>query len=448
MSVRGWALLLVALGVLERVLLWLVYSPVTYGDTATYQRLAGALSGGGLSAYDATRVPGYPVFIMTLGGDPDAILATQMLLGLATSLFLFWLGWRSTESAAFGFVLGMTYNMLAGQVLVESILLSESLATFFIILSIAGLVTLAQTRRYVGALALALGFIAAGAGLVRALFYPLAAWLAAFLALPHTVDALPALFAGSEHSGPSGRFRLVRLGLFAVFPIVLLGGWLLNVNSRYGMLSPSTMGGYHLVQHTGEYFHLLPDEYAVIRDTYVKYRDQRIEERGVQTNAIWDAIPELTEVSGLSFFDLSREMQSLSLQLITAHPMLYAANVAEGWVDFWKAPTLWQSESLRVPLLSEPFSVWALASRAVTLAANAAFLLISVAVVVSRGVRDRINLDWIFAATAGLIWLTSIIQTLVDHGDNPRFLVPLQMLVFFIVMRAGFNWIQEKDIGV
>ena len=384
MSVRGWALLLVAVGAVERVLLWLVYSPVVYGDTATYQRLAGALSGGGLPAYDATRVPGYPVLVMALGGDPDAIRAAQMLLGLATSLLLFWLGWRATGSAGFGFVLGMLYNLLAGQVLVESALLSESLTAFLIIAGIAGLVSLAQARRYIGVLALLLGFAAAATGLVRALFYPLAPWLAIFLALPNTVDAVPALFVGPERAGSGLPFRLMRLGLYAIFPIVLLGGWLWNVNSRYGMLSPSTMGGYHLVQHTGEYFHLLPDDHATIRDTYVKYRDQRIKERGVQTNAIWDAIPELTEVSGLSFFDLSREMQSLSLQLIRTHPQLYAANAAEGWVDFWKAPTLWSAESLRAQSLSGVFSAWALASRAITLAANAAFLLISAAVVVSR----------------------------------------------------------------
>ncbi len=29
----------------------------------------------------------------------------------------------------------------------------------------------------------------------------------------------------------------------------------------------------------------------------------------------------------------------------------------------------------------------------------------------------------------GNIWITSILQTLLDHGDNPRFLVPLQSLV-------------------
>ena len=48
-------------------------------------------------------------------------------------------------------------------------------------------------------------------------------------------------------------------------------------------------------------------------------------------------------------------MQSLSLQLITAHPMLYTAHVAEGWVDFWKAPTLWQAGNLRAPVLTDAF---------------------------------------------------------------------------------------------
>jgi hypothetical protein len=447
MTVRSWALLLAVFGAIERILLWLVYSPVAYGDTATYQRLAAALGQGGLPAYDATRVPGYPLFFLALDGNPEAVRAAQMALGLVTSLLLFWLGCRSTGRAEFGFALGMFYNLLAGQVLVESVLLSESLTTFLVVAGMAGLVSLAQARRYVGGLALGLGLVAGAAGLVRALFYPLAPWLAIFLALPNTVDAVPALFAGPERAGSGPRFRLIRLGLYAIFPIAFLGGWLWNVNSRYGMLSPSTMGGYHLVQHTGEYFHLLPDEHAVIRDTYVKYRDQRMAERGVQTNAIWDAIPELTEVSGLSFFDLSREMQSLSIQLITAHPLLYAANAAEGWVDFWKAPSLWKAENLHAAQLSGLFSGWALASRAVTLAANAAFLLLSVAVIVSRRVRERINLDWIFAASAGLVWLTSIVQTLVDHGDNPRFLVPLQMLVFFVVMRAGFSWFRRNELG-
>jgi hypothetical protein len=36
------------------------------------------------------------------------------------------------------------------------------------------------------------------------------------------------------------------------------------------------------------------------------------------------------------------------------------------------------------------------------------------------------------------VWLISIVQTLLDHGDNPRFLVPLQMIVFITVL-AGLR---------
>jgi len=42
-------------------------------------------------------------------------------------------------------------------------------------------------------------------------------------------------------------------------------------------------------------------------------------------------------------------------------------------------------------------------------------------------------------SAGGLVWLISVVQTLADHGDNPRFLMPLQMLVFFVVLRTGYT---------
>ena len=40
----------------------------------------------------------------------------------------------------------------------------------------------------------------------------------------------------------------------------------------------------------------------------------------------------------------------------------------------------------------------------------------------------------------GLVWLASIVQTLADHGDNPRFLIPLQMFVFYMVASWMWQW--------
>jgi len=53
------------------------------------------------------------------------------------------------------------------------------------------------------------------------------------------------------------------------------------------------MTGYHLIQHTGVFFEYVPDKYASLRDTYLRFRDARIAEYGTQTNAIWDAISEM-----------------------------------------------------------------------------------------------------------------------------------------------------------
>ncbi|MGH2620051.1 MAG: hypothetical protein ACRDHG_05700, partial [Anaerolineales bacterium] len=387
-----------------------------------------------------TRVPGYSAFIALLGQDPKLVWLVQLALGWAISMLLFWLGWATTGRVGAGLLAGLLYNLIPGQVLFEANLLSETLTAFLVILSLTLWAALEREARRSPAsvngpevawgqdreLALAglLGVTSALAGMVRPLFFVLPAWLFFF------VLSMPA---------PARTHRMARAIGFGIGPVLILGGWLNWVNSTYGMFSPTTMTGYHLVQHTGEYFEYLPDEVAPIRDTYLKYRDERIAERGVQTNAIWDAIPEMSEASGLSFFGLSAELQRLSLQLIAEHPGLYLGNVIQGWIDFWKAPVYWDREGVASEWLGPVFAGWALLGRGLSLAANAAFLMGSAAAAVSGKVRRRLGIDRLALVAGGLIWLSSVVQTLVDHGDNPRFLVPLQAVVILLVVRVGWT---------
>lgn len=44
----------------------------------------------------------------------------------------------------------------------------------------------------------------------------------------------------------------------------------------------------------------------------------------------------------------------------------------------------------------------------------------------------------------GVVWLTSIIQTLLDHGDNPHFSVPIQTLVLFVILWWGISLLNRK----
>ncbi len=429
--VGGAATLVAGFGVLERLGLWFAYQPIPYPDTGSYQRLAGVLRQLTLEGYDGTRVPGYPAFLALLGQEPARVWLAQMGLGLLTSLLLFWMTWRTTRRASLAAAVGLAYHLIPAEFLFEANLLTETLTTFLVTLGLALMVGLRQARALGSRLALAFsaGVVSSLAGLVRPQFYVLPVWL------------LP--FAAACERAWGRRARLS--AAFCLGPLILLGGWLLYIWQTYHFLSPTTMGGYSLVQHTGNWFELLPDEHAAIRDTYLRYRDARIAERGNQTNAIWDAIPELSQVSGLGFYDLSREMQRLSLLLIREHPDLYLRSVVEGWIGFWKAPVYWQPEAMSPAGVRAAFAVWALLGRVVCLAANAVFLVLAAAAVVSGRARQRLGVDGYALMVGGGVLFVSLVQTLVDHGDNPRFLVPMQMAVIYVVIRQLAHWFAGRQ---
>lgn len=417
------ALALLALGV--RLALFFLSEPASYGDTPTYWRLADVLVERGFSGYDATRVPGYPLLIGLLGGRQRTVWMAQLLMGGLTTLSLFFLGVRLTADPRLAFSVGAIHTLAPGQVLFESNLLSETLTTFLVTLSLVLCLAMAGAARGWRRLALALacGVVASLAGLVRTLFFLLPVLILLYLLTL------------------SNRWqrRLAMGGAFSLAPLLMLGGWIGFVYGHYGMLSPTTMGGYHLVQHTGAFFEHLPEQEAVIRDTYLEFRRAQVEERGVQTNAIWDAIPILSERTGLSFFALSGKLQELSLRLIREHPLLYMRSVFEGWVSFWKAPVYWQPDLYRPPL-ARLLSVGLLAGRGVFILANGLFLLLTAGAVISPRLRTKLDPPPFIHLCAGLVLTSSVVQTLVDHGDNPRFLVPLQMVVVLVVVWAGWRF--------
>ncbi len=422
--------LLAAIGLAERVLLWAGYPPVEYNDTGAYLRLGQVLSRWTLHGLDGRRVPGYPAFTALAGGAPRSIYALQLGLGLAISLLLFWMTLRMTRSVGLGLAVGLAYDLIPGQFFFEANLLAETLTTFTLVLSMALLaeIQLAGRRAAEVLWAMLLGIVSALPGLVRPVYFYLPVWL------------LPFMWATSVDGT---RRRVARLAAFVPGPVLLLGGWLWFIYSSYGMISPTVVTGFGLIQHTGSYFEYLPDSAAPIRDTYVRLRDERIAARGDQSNTIWDAIPELSRVSGLGFYDLSREIQRLSLQLIREHPWWYARSVAEGWVDFWKAPVWWSPEAIESAAIRGSLSVWATAGRLLSLLANGLFLLGTAAVTLSRRARLRLGFDRHMLAAAGTVWVSSVLQTLFEHGDNARFLVPAQMLVLYVVARMAYALVES-----
>ncbi len=459
---------------LVRLALWLTYSPVPYSDTPSYRRLAESVLAG-FALYDGTRTPGYPAFLALFGGD-EQVWAVQMGLGVLVTLLLFYLGRQLSGRSWFGGLLALAHTLNLGQLFFEANLLTETLTTFYLAAAFAGVyLLLQQYARPQWGLAALTGMAVSLALLTRPLFIYLPVWVGLFIAW--RPPPCPPPFSKIENGGGSKSashankaifltpFGLRRLAALALPVVLLVGGWVLFIHQRFGDWGLTTMTGYHLVQHTGGYFEYVPDEYAALRDTYIQFRDAKIAATGTQTNAIWEAIPELSRVSGLNFYDLSRTLARISVELIREHPGLYLQNVAEGWWMFWRTPVYWSPEALQAPGLAGPIRALVTIERVLLVAINAFFVIGSLVWLgvcclplrlISRlpALFQRLRAAFrpggdppgrgpanqhFMLFIAGNIWITSILQSLLDHGDNPRFLVPLQSFVvlwvaWFILM--------------
>ncbi len=445
--------MLVALAV--RGILWLGYQPVSYSDTNSYHRTALAILGG-WEMYDGTRTPGYPLFVALFSPGADGwetrVWLAQMGLGVIITLLMFYLGWQISGRAWVGAGAALVHTLNLGQLFFEADLLTETLTTFWIVLAVAGVALwLYRPRWRTLWLALAIGLAASLAALTRPLFIYLPVWIALVGGADY-FNAETQRCRGAEVSAIFASLRLCVkfLAAFLLPVILILGGWMTFMHARYGDWGMTTMTGYHLVQHTGVFFEYVPDEYADLRDTYLKYRDAHIAEYGTQANTIWEAIPEMQKVSGLSFYDLSRTLARISTKLIIEHPGLYLRNCIEGWWMFWRAPVYWSAEAVGLSGAVPVLRALILVERVILFGLNLLFIggsIIAAILEIRRWLARRtFNLQpsTFTVFLAGTIWIASIVQTLLDHGDNPRFLVPLQSLVIIWLLGVAVKWANRQ----
>jgi 4-amino-4-deoxy-L-arabinose transferase-like glycosyltransferase len=438
---RTWFWVVLAVAGIQRLLLWLFYPVVSLNDTGSYRRSAEAILGG-WEQYDGTRTPGYPAF-MALAGSDERVYTAQLLLGFITTLLFFYIGWKLTGRGWFGALAALLHTFNAQQILFEADLMTETLATFWIALTFAGMTYLLEDqpdgekrKTWQLIFASALTGLAAGLALItRPLYIYLPFWMAFFLLV----------------GWRSRKWSLRWAAAFvALLPGLVIAGWWVNfIHDRFNMWSLSAMTGYHLIQHTGVFFEYVPDDYAALRDTYLSFRDARIAEYGTQTNTIWDAIPEMQKATGESFYGLSRLIQKISIQLILEHPLLYARNVALGWSWFWKVPVYWSAASIENPVLVTLARGLILIERGLLFGINMIFIFGSITLVVVKKFRQMVKVKPFIWFSIGAVWIASILQSMLDHGDNPRFLIPMQSLVVLIVLwwLVGFIYTRSRHEG-
>jgi len=415
---RLWFALVVVVSALVRLGLWLVYPLTVNNDSPTYLQLARNILNNGFSAYNATRTPGYPLFLAYTG---DWVYPAQLGLGMATTILVYYIASRLSGRAWFGALAALLHTLNIGQLFFEATLLTETLTTFLVMAALGAAIAIIVENHSIPMLvffAFLAGLSASLAGMVRPLFVYLPVLISIFCLAIRKIS-LP---------------KRAALAVAVLVPAVLIFGWWLNfVNSNYKILSFDTIGGFRWLNHTGEYFEYVPDSDAIIRDTYIRYRSARIAETGSQSNAAWDAMDELLNNSRLGFYGLSRHLTDISMDLIRAHPDLYLKNVFSGWWMFWWAAVYWSSDMFKAPALVPVVRILVLGERGVMVLANLIFIGGSLASALWKKARSALGMGlfgWLVLVTVGA---ASVLQTLLDHGDNPRYLVPLQTVVLVMV---------------
>jgi hypothetical protein len=436
--VQTWFLIILATAIFVRAGLWLTYPLAESNDTPTYRHLALSLTNKGFERYNGTRTPGYPAFLALAGSD-KGLYAIQLGLGALTTLLIFYIAWHLSRRAWFAGLLALAHTLNLGQLFFESALLSEALATFLIFLVLAGLIyildcgNLLPRQRQATGVQILIGLAAAILALTRPLFAFIPFWGAFLLAF---------LWRAAPW-----KIRWSAAIVIALPALVALVIWINFIHTNFNLWGLDSIGGYHLVNHTSSFFELAPEEYAPIRKIFLKFRAQRIAESGSPVNTIWDAIPTLMKQEKLNYYALGRRMGEISSRLITEHPDLYAKNLALGWGWFWRVGVFWLPQSISNSLLRQILTVLMLAERALLFGINLLFLGGSMALLWPKiRARFRMNIFLWFAASS--VWVTSILQTLAEHGDNPRFLAPLQTLVVLIVAWWLVSLVESQRLQV
>jgi hypothetical protein len=96
-------------------------------------------------------------------------------------------------------------------------------------------------------------------------------------------------------------------------------------------------------------------------------------------------------------------------------------------------PVYWSPANIPDPFVASLVGKLVLIERAGLFLANLVFLGGSLTLFWKK-FRLIARMDIFLWFTVALIWLTSILQTIPDHGDNPRFSVPIQTMIVFIAL--------------
>ena len=408
-DVRREFVLLIIIGIVVRFFFWLSYEPVYFADSPHYEWLAEYIINWDFSAYEGIRTPIYSLLLIMGGINWYGVWLWQSLLGILSSLLLYDL--VRNEGGKWAFFAGLLPTIQINLLANEANILTETLATFLLLLAF-WLWQRGQLKEWPTSITLTFGLVASFAGLTRPILLLLPC-LAFLLAL---VDKRAR--------------RLQNLAAITLPFLLLAGSWSYFNWLTVGYFGPTTLTGYNLSRHSGAFVEHAPDEFATIRDIFLTYRD---EENGDHTAAIWQARQDMQAATGYSYAELSQELTRMSLTLFWERKADYLRSVFNAWTQFWQKTAVLRLGTLKPGVIGVIVAmIWWFQSR-VLLGLDLIFWLL-VGQAIWHGFKSRSVTGGPYQLAILLVMVTSLAQAFLEYGENARYAIPYQPLIWYVVL--------------
>lgn len=438
-------LLLIVISAIPRLVSFFFCDPVLANDSTNYYRQAMFWATWDITIYRGWYPPLYPLFLLSCFFNWKLVFFVQSILGIATSVILFKITYRHTNSLRWAFVAGLINSLSFNQLIFERVVSSETLARLMMV---------ATFWQFQSVMRPAVSFPRKPL-IVLGLMVALTFFTRVNL-LPTTAVFLLCIMLNSSFNRPVK--RLVVSMVAFLFPVIFAFTSLCSFNKcTIGTFTPSAAFGWAFVCDHADLIKLAPDEYKDFRDPFLGLGDFNLE----PGDRPWQAYFIARKTNGLGIVAFSRRLAEMSLSICMNHPMEYLECVPIGWSRFFQPLSDWHATlcGSKDMLWQEAWKYFGRAQTFVTPLFCSTFFIASLSSLF-RYVRagkeslappaGRWSLGMEQAAIA-VVLLQCICQGITSMLDCPRYAVPVQPLMVLVVVcfcRRFIDWFAtgRKDL--
>jgi hypothetical protein len=435
LQVHKYFVMLFFLALLIRLFMLLLLDPLVENDTPGYMHLAERMKSLDFSDFSGERAPGYPFIIWLANLNFKVVLIFQLFMGLSITVLLYKIIAILLQNKILAFLSGLFYTTFIPFLYFESLMYTETTATFYLVLSFYFLVNFLTNSKGNGSLSLiGLSIFASLTALTRS----------QFIFLPFLYLMIILICVIRE---PMYRFRVIQVFLTVCIPIVFfLGGWGYFMFRTTGYYTLTTLAGSSLMNKLGLYINDADEKYETLKVIYAKHQEAHIANTGSHDCAIFRAKDEMMEVTGLSIADLNMEIEKVAKSILKKHTWEYIKSIIPAWIKFWRPPGINEKYELPTVVMILTYS-----GRMIYLLIEILFLSIPIFFLIRKGMLSNklkhLPLNYYFITVYLTIISSSIIQAMFENGRS-RFSVPTDPLLaglVFTFFLSGRYFVKRKQ---